>query len=291
MALGPNPLDWPAEPFLVLYAGLLLLAIVGVIAARSLFLRGPGRAGPPLGPVEIALLSDGSARAADTVVVGLLEAGVAALDNRRGRPLEISPGVPFPRGLEQFWGAASGNISRLEFAAAIAPALASVREGLVRRGLAPSDAQLQWLRAAAATVFGALLVFGLVRVELGIERGRPVGFLLFLLAVTVAAGLVAWFQRPHATPAGRRALEECHDRHSRAARAPLPGEMALAFALLGPAVLAGTAFADYREVISPRGTDSGSSGCGGGGDGGGSSDSGGGGSDGGSGCGGCGGGE
>lgn len=288
MALGPNPLDWPAEPFLVLYASLLMLAVVGVVAARSLLGAGPGQPGPSLGPVEIALLGDGRTRAADTVVVGLLEAGVATLDTRRGRPLEISPGVPFPAGLEPFWGAASGNISRMEFAAAIAPVLASVRGGLVRRGLAPSDAQLRRLRTMTATAFGALLAFGLVRVVLGIERDRPVGFLSFLLAVAVAAGLLAWFQRPHATPAGRRALEECHDLHSRAARAPLPGEMALAFALLGPAVLAGTASAGYREVISPRNTDSGSSGCGGGGGDGGSSGSGGGG-DGGSGCGGCGG--
>ena len=142
--------------------------------------------------------------------------------------------------------------------------------------------------AAAANVTGVLL-FGLAKVGVGLYRDRPVGLLVALVIGTFVLGALLEARKPLRTSAGDAALNKLRHSHRRAARAPLPSELALAVALTGGAVLAGTAYAGYGRTI-PSGS-TGSSGDGGGDSGGSSGDSGGGDSGrGGGGCGGCGGG-
>ena len=104
----------------------------------------------------------------------------------------------------------------------------------------------------------------------GVSRDRPVGILVMLLVCTAVLGAVVLRKRPHRNLAGAAVLAAARRNHARAARAPLPDEAALAFALTGADVLAGR---DYRWALTPGTSSTGSSG----GDGGGS------------GCGGCGG--
>jgi uncharacterized protein (TIGR04222 family) len=120
-----------------------------------------------------------------------------------------------------------------------------------------------------------LLAFGLIKVMVGAERHHPVGILLFLLAVTVFAG-VALATSPTRTRAGKEALEAYQASHARASRAPRDHELLLALALSGAVVLSGTAFAPVYAASRTMTGGGDGGGCGGG-DGGG----------GGGGCGGC----
>ena len=106
----------------------------------------------------------------------------------------------------------------------------------------------------------------------GLERGRPVGILFFLLLVTAAIMVVSAGNLPFRTRAGRTAAANARRLQARAARAPEESELVLAFALSGVAVLAGRPYAPL--LVPSGGSGCGGSGCGGGGGGG-------------SGCGGC----
>lgn len=104
------------------------------------------------------------------------------------------------------------------------------------------------------------------------------GFLILLIVLTVAVGtffLIAQ-AHPRRTARGDAVLERIRQRNARAASSPRDAELLLAYALTGPAVLAGTHLAEFRRLQQSSSSSSD-----------GSSD---GGSGGGSGCGGCGGG-
>ncbi len=138
---------------------------------------------------------------------------------------------------------------------------------LAARGLVPSDAAFAAYRARGAALLGIPLVLGVCKVGLGLSRDRPVGILLLLLLVTVIFGALLLAPHPHCNPAGAAVLAAARRDHARAVRAPLPEEMALAFALSGAVVLAGR---DYRWALQSSSSSSGGDGGGnGGGDGGG----------------------
>ena len=81
-------------------------------------------------------------------------------------------------------------------------------------------------------------------------------------------------QERYVTREARASLEALRDNRSRALRAPLPEELAFAFAMLGTPALDGTAHAGHAKLVKPAnsgGTSGGgTAGCGGGNGGGGS---------------------
>ena len=138
------------------------------------------------------------------------------------------------------------------------------------------------LRFWQTTPYLLLFAFGWTKVQIGEARGKPVGFLIALLVITVVFALLRFAVLDRRTRAGKEVIEEARERSERLRRAPAEGETGLAVALFGTAVLAGSAWGDFHRMRAA----SGDGGSGGGGDGG--SGCGGGGC-GGGGCGGCGG--
>ena len=275
-----NPLDWPGGPFLQLYLALSVVTFLFLLVMR-LVLRGDAGGGQPggLNVVEQGYLAGGPERAADTVVVALLAAGAAEFQSTGKRVVVDAGGLPLPPHLEPFRGALAGSVEREQIQRALKPALAATRDALVRRGLVMAPGQLRRMAVLTWAVMLPLLLFGLVKEVVG-PPGEPSAELTF---VTFVLGAFLEATKPLRTPAGDAALKKLRHSNRRAARTPLPSELALAFALTGGAVLAGTAYAGYARTI-PSGS-TGSSGDSGGDSGGSSGDSGGGG-----GCGGCGGG-
>jgi uncharacterized protein (TIGR04222 family) len=165
--------------------------------------------------------------------------------------------------------------------------LEPLRNTLRARGLLLDEAAVHRLQRLSALPLAALTLFGIAKIAVGISRGKPIGFLFVLTLISAIAALVLLFKRTERTRAGDAAIAQLKESHARASRAPLPGEIPLAVALVGTGVLAGTAYAAYHEARAPSsssdtsssGSCSSSSDSGGGGDGGG-----------GGGCGGCGGG-
>jgi hypothetical protein len=142
----------------------------------------------------------------------------------------------------------------------------------------------------------AVPAIGLVKIFVGLQRDRPVGFLALATVVTLVLGLIRFSRQPTLSRAGGRCLRRARREQAalkanagylRQAHSPLAVALPLSVALFGTGVLASGRLSPLDDAVRRSralGTDSGG-GCGTSGDGGGG-DSG----CGGGGCGGCGGG-
>ena len=117
-----------------------------------------------------------------------------------------------------------------------APAMAAVRERLRQAGLAPTPEQRARYRAAGLWSL-PLLALGVARVVAGTANGRPVGFLVVLLVVTVVVAVALCLRVPNATELGRRTLGRLRAETGRPAGGASPAELAMATALFGAGVL------------------------------------------------------
>jgi uncharacterized protein (TIGR04222 family) len=269
-----NPYDLTAAPFLCLYG--LLLALCLFIALRVR--QGEKSASPTdsgdLDPIQLAYLAGGSRRAIDAAVVGLMEAGAVTLNPKTRVLWSAEPVAGLPVSLAPFYQRIGIRVTIDWLSRALAPAVERVRVGLAVRGLAHDRAaarRLAWKSSISLWLLGAA---GLARILLGAARDRPIGYITALTLITLLAAAAMSAATPTTSAEGARVVRQWRDRFSRVRRAPLEGELLLAFALTGGAVLTGTPYAAYARVRAV--SDGGGCGGGGGGDGGG-------------GCGGCGG--
>ena len=275
-----NPLDWTAGPFLALYVllagGVLLLLLTGRNRlGDSAALDSLDPRVQQLGALHLAYLSGGAECAGSTALVALLEAGAAVPDRKR-RLLHFDRSVPVPAEFLAFQHVNLGQSNRNQFQAQFASYWERLHTDLARLGLVPGDAAVARWRWQGAALLCVPLLLGVCKLAVGVSRDRPVGILAMLLIVTVALGAVVLGKRPHRNLAGAAVLAAARRTHARAARAPLPEETALAFALSGIDVLHGR---DYRWALAVSASSSGGDGTSGG--------DGGGGGGGGGGCGGC----
>jgi uncharacterized protein (TIGR04222 family) len=279
-ALPANPLDWTAGPFLALYAGGLLLAVLlGAFLRSRMKDHGAGSSAQLLGPLELAYLEGGPERVMDAAVASALADQALSWDEQKQRLLAgASPAGDAHR---EVVAAVRRDNRPAAVVKRLAPLWKRIEQSLVSRGLVLSDAHAWQLRLYSSLPLWLWSGFGLAKIMLGLERAKPVGF---ISALTIVCALVALWMlgaRPRNSRAGQQAVAQAKTRHSRILRAPRAqaDELALAVALGGTLVLSGTAWAGYHQYrVPPTSSDGG---------GGGDSDGGGGGG----GCGGCGGGD
>jgi uncharacterized protein (TIGR04222 family) len=298
----PDVAHMTGAAFLRLYVPLALFAVVLSIWARA---RAGGRhewiADPDfadsasasetlakLDPYALILLARGPQRTAPATaaLVRVLGETVPEMSDR--------PAVRKPHPVEEAAGAAVRLYPKLpawQLARITARdgALADLEGVLVASGLVRSAGEALIIRLAALVPLAPVLALGAWRIQLGMTRGRPVGF----LALTcLALGLVALLHlgvRPWRTPRGAAlvaAMGKRKDVAAVVAEAPSPSDpnFTLAFAMLGLAALPDTeSYTALRKQFAPASDGGGGGGCGGGG---GSGGDGGGGGCGGSGCGG-----
>jgi uncharacterized protein (TIGR04222 family) len=260
-----NPFNWTAGPFLTLY--LALGVIVFLWAFRQKSMIGPPAQTPRrLSELELAFLAGGPRRFGDAALLGLTSNRGAAID-AKGRKITVTdqtslaaliskpPVLSFPT-----------EMTRQKFQSAIEPMVERVRGRLETFGYYPTEAQMTSFRMSVLPFVGLLLLFGATKAIIGAERNHPIGFLMFLMAITVVAG-IGLASRPARTRAGNEALQSYRSSHARVARAPRDHELLLAVALSGPVVLSGTAYASVHAASQTMssGGDGGGGGCGGGG--------------------------
>ena len=272
--------------FLLLYLALFAVTVLGVVLARRRALAPDGGAAVPahLDPYEAAELNGGDALVATTAVSNLLRGGHLANSSRRQPARLVTGTAPDPRAHPVEWAvyqqiAAAPNRGLKQMQAALegSSALAAVRERLRQRGLAPTPEQRTRCRAAGLW-FLPLLALGVARVVAGSANGRPVGFLVALLVVTVVVAVVLVLRVPNATGLGRRTLQELRVASPRPVAGASPAELSMGTALFGAGVLwaADTDIAMMLRVPREQGFSAvfggdggGGGGCGGGGCGGG----------------------
>ena len=259
-----NVLDWGAIPFLTLYviaAGLsFAAAVILPPLLRKETIRPNGRS--QLTPLELALLAGGTARAADVLILDDIAAGLVVLQ------VLVSHLGPFSSRTDVL-AVGEQIVTRAWLASEKSDEIASLQHGLVEEGLLSSAADRQTYRRSVLLLVGPVVLLGLAKVGLGVERGKPVGILIFLLGVTAIATFVVAGQRWQTSRAGRRLIANYKVEHSRALRAPRFEELIGAFAIMGATALAGTAFEAYGRILKSADADGGGGeGCGGGGGGG-----------------------
>jgi uncharacterized protein (TIGR04222 family) len=231
--------------FLVLYLALLAVTVAGVVLARRrVVAAGDGTAVPARQDrYEAAYLNGGCQLTATTAVSVLLRGGHLASPARRRRRRLVARPAP-PAGAHPVeWAvyrlvadrpdhprwALDGELCQL-------PAMAAVRERLRQGGLSLTDEQRTRYRATGLW-FLPLLVLGVARVVAGTANGRPVGFLVALLAVTVVLAVALCLRVPSATELGRRTLDRLRAEAGRPAAGASASELAMATALFGTGVL------------------------------------------------------
>ncbi|MEV1147699.1 TIGR04222 domain-containing membrane protein, partial [Micromonospora sp. NPDC049799] len=265
----------PGPVFVGLYLLAAVVVVVGTLVHRSRILSGQRvPAADQLGPQQVAYLNGGDLFAVLASLGGLRSSGVVGV--RPDRRLAV--GAQLPTGVtpldQAVYHAARRNLHSREVVRDewVGRALAELREGLQRQGLALAPEQRSAARQGSVLLFG-LLGLGVVRVLVGLASGRPVGFLLLaLVAVAVAAALLR--RVPWRTRAADAMLRDLRRRNAHLAPASSP-----AYATYGPAgaamgvALFGAAslwaldptFAEQAEIQRQAASGAGgSSGCGGG---------------------------
>lgn len=273
MSLGP--FDMTGGPFLVLYVGLLLAAIVaGFVIPRRM--RPGGRAQQVTDADQLAWLAGGGVRFVDALVTRLLATGDLTLLAKDG--FYIRPGARGKTAAEQRVLALSSPVPWSTIVAQIKSYAEPVAEKLQAAGLLISAKEAADIRFYQTLPYVFLIGFGATKWIIGDNRGRPVGILTAFLMVTLVIAVIRWFKVDRRTQAAMDVLDDARLRHERLKIAPTTDEVGTAVALFGTTVLAGSAWSNYHTMrMASSGGDGGSGGCssGGGGCGGG-------------GCGGCG---
>lgn len=280
----PGPLDWRGPDFLGLYL-LLLAACLLLSTGLRLWHRWQRDAMRSFAPGEpspwpLAYLRGGPKAVVDAAAAQLHEEGFLGWDaatRRFHRLREENPDDPLLRVVLPTLCDRPSRWTRAEKTGAVQ----QIREALVRQGGWHALQDAQRIAAQSALPLWLLAGLGVAKTAIGVLRDRPVALLVFFVVATVVAALLFQFRRPGVTRAGRQLLKAQKARHALALRAPRRGQLALAVALVGTGVLAGTELAGYHALRYPPS----------GGDSGGSSSSDGSSDGGGSGCGGCGGGD
>ncbi|MBL9185058.1 MAG: TIGR04222 domain-containing membrane protein [Verrucomicrobiaceae bacterium] len=255
-------------------------------------------------PYEVAMLGGGERRALDAALASLFARRMIEVQShgpRQPATLHLVPGIIDSRlhAVEQrVLQTLPQDLRGLR--KLFAPLAEKLRRNLESSGLVLSSGQRSQVQLIVAAPLVLMMVIGVVKVFIGLERERPVAFLVIALVVSLIVLCVVLSKIARRTPAGeavwkRMAKPTIAPRLKEAEPAlPETGHLAaMAVALAGTHALAGAGYEPlYQTVHRPQASSSsgcGSSGCGASGcGGGGGGDSGGG--DGGGGCGGCGGG-
>jgi uncharacterized protein (TIGR04222 family) len=262
-----NPFDWTAGPFLTLYVSIAAAVLLLGFSFRTTI--GPAaRVTHQLNVLELAYLAGGARRLGDAILLSLMSGNGAAIAPSTHKitvtdqaPLMALMGQPTHLQVQP-------DLTRQQFQTAVKPIVERVQERLQRFGYYPTEEQMTSFRLTVLPIVALLLLFGVIKAFVGAERHHPVGILVFLLVVTLFAG-IALLRSPTRTRAGNDALQAYQASHARASRAPRDHELLLALALSGAIVLSGTPYAPvYAASQTMNSGGDGGSGCGGGGGGG-----------------------
>jgi uncharacterized protein (TIGR04222 family) len=251
-------------------------------------------------PYEIAYLAGGAPRCVQVLVVKLIQCGAVKWERtrilRKSRLVAVGQLEAGFNEIERTLfisllnygkkGMALDDVYRL-----VSTKFTGIESRLAKLGLRPTASEASGRSRIIALPMLALMVFGIVKVVVGISRDKPVLFLIFLIVITFIAAAIVAAHNKKLTPAGEVLLGRMRAGKVR------PSDMgSLNASLCGIALLDISAAATdpllagldsaLTGEISRIGQQSGSSGCGGSGCSGGSSGC----SSGGGGCGGCGGG-
>lgn len=271
-----NPLELPGPKFLLFYIIMLVIAIIIAMILRRWLSRSNEDFNArriTVDPYEAAFLRGGPRQAIDTAIAMLVKSKVLKV-SKTDHKLSVIGRLPAgAHRLEQSVvsvidskGGRSINVVRLK----TLRSAESVADRLKTLGLVVSNEQWSVARKVPALVIVMVLVFGVIKIGIGISRGRPVGILVFLCILTAIIALGFSTSRPTATKLGKRALKQIKEENAalEATARTRPqslasGDVALALGLFGFTALAfmDDSWIDLRRAFQPPSSSSSGSSC------------------------------
>jgi uncharacterized protein (TIGR04222 family) len=301
VAEGLGPLDFRGPEFLVLYGLLWLACFVGTVIHRSMQTDVSVNDDRELTPEEVACLAHGPLPAIRATVAGMLKGGELKFDPPAGatssttdvRLRSVTTDTPLAgtiaAAIREACSQDARSLAAVEGDAGVLAAVERVRGRLQADGWLLDEDRLSTLRTLPVSAFSCLLFLGLVKIAIGLERHKPVEFLVVASIAPIVSMIWAALP-PRQSLAARQLVTTLRAQH-RERQAESAPDLVLLAGLFGAAALTGAELSRYRQVWRSRAAEGGGGGCGSGcgvGDSGCGGDGGGGGC-GGGGCGGCGG--
>jgi uncharacterized protein (TIGR04222 family) len=275
-----NPLDWTGEEFLAVYIPLSIGCVMAAYLLRY-YLRQPHQSKVAvqqitLDPYETAYLSSPE-QAVNGAIVSLLEQGLIEINTTsqtiRLKEMPGNAAHPLECKVAQLIQNSPGLLS--EVLRLGLQNTQDIQRKLQQMQLLLSERQAKIARLYPALLIGLLMMFGLVRLVVGMSKGRPIGFLMMIGFALLVLSAPLLSMPLHRSGYGDQVWEHLKKKFSADWLQNPSSNYILAYAFIGVTALNSPIFDDFRTVITPP-----SSGGDGGGDGGGGC---------GGGCGGCGG--
>lgn len=248
--------SWTGSDFLLFYIMLLGFCTLAAwwIPAH---LREPGRRGEATDFESLALLAGGRERFVDSLLADLVVRGGLAAAGE-GKLMVAQSGLPASPAAKTLL-AVEAPISLAEARKLLDIHVERVTARLQRSGLLMRTEDLTRLRWLSVAPFGALLMLGLYRQRAGSVLNEPTGYLVGLLVLTVVLAMLRYSRSDPRTREGIAAVKRQRAQSARLARAPQPGEAAVAVALFGTGVLVGTPWEPVHAMRHQGSSDGGAS--------------------------------
>lgn len=259
--------DLPGPQFLLLYVvGLAVaLALGGPFRKLCRWIHPDTGLGSPAqsSPYELAFLAGGAPRAIEAALASLAHRGVLKPEPD-GQGFGVVDG-DLPADAHELEAELHGLVRKGKGDATLLKrrslaAIKKIEARLRKRGYVhvPAAPETRCLRWAAGVPLLALMLMGLAKVAVGLSRGRPIGFLLILLAVSAVLLVVRASMLPARTERGDRHLVDMRRRNAalettaaRRGSQLAQADMMLAVALFGLPALAGSELAWMKPMLYP----------------------------------------
>jgi uncharacterized protein (TIGR04222 family) len=286
-----NPLEFRGPKFLLFYAAAFVAACVWGIMVRA-DARDPSEADSKplqLDLYDMAYLNGGAKLVVNTAIATLCQRGMLApRHDGTLRGPSASGGPPAAASMHRIERAvyelarSRESVSSDTIRSRVEPAALEIERRLQATGLIVADDVNQTALWRSLAVLILVVALGVAKMLVGVERGRPVGFLFMACLASCVIGLAVFGRPLHRTRRGDLALDYLRTKYGRLRNHPEAAPdtavaLAIGVALWGPSVLIGQQFAKLRAALgrmkvggsscatSCGGSCGGGGGCGGGG--------------------------
>jgi len=256
-------LDLPGPEFLGVFIPILGVAwILGSIArSRIKPAVGASTAEPELTSIEVAYLAGGPRLALAALVTSLAQRKAISFDARTRSVTVVAESVTsenyYGQRLYTRMGKDERTLESLEDDAN--QVFADLPERLKRVGLLVAD-ERRWIpQATIIAIMGAALAVGVMKVAIGLSRGRPVSILLVVIGLGVVGLVKLLAHLPERSSRGDDVLKRLRHRSAglelSTAQRPerlAPNDLALAVALYGPSMISVGPVAVLAQALRPR---------------------------------------
>jgi uncharacterized protein (TIGR04222 family) len=266
----PNPFELRGPEFLLLYVVILIVAIAACLLMRR-GMKGTSGDVPVLGsrldPYEIAYLAGGATLATDTALATLVERKYIAVDAAGRR---IIARKDLPPSAHSFERAVYLNTSREGVTVDTVRTNSShsaepLTARLKAHGLVLSDEKARQACLLSAALMMIVTLFGVIKLLIGLWRGRSIGFLFFLCVIAALVARYFYKARLHRTRLGDCLLGSLKQENAAleytAKKKPsrlMGNDLAIAIGLFGISTLALTngPLRELRTALQPPPTSS-----------------------------------